>query len=96
MSGQRPEAFRVLEELHRRSATEWVSEVYFAWVHIGLREPQKALDWLERAIDQRNPHVLWIRVSQLYDPLRGEPRFPELVARLNLPELFKTARPGQG
>ena len=56
-----------------------------SWVHIGLRENQAALDLIEKAYDEHDPVLLWLRVSSNFDPLRGEPRYEQMVARLNLP-----------
>ena len=83
-AGRTGDARRILEELERRSVREWVSEVYFAWVHLGLGEIDKALDRMERACDEGNPHVLFFRVAPAWDPLRSEARYWQLLERLNL------------
>jgi TolB-like protein len=82
---QNDKACQILAELERRAEREWVSEVYFAWIHLGLNDTGRALDWLERACEERNPHALWLRVAPCYDRLRSETRFHRLVTRLNLP-----------
>jgi serine/threonine-protein kinase len=54
-------------------------------VYTGLGDTQKALDWLERAYDERGILVAWLKTWPLYDPLRNEPRFKELLARMKYP-----------
>jgi len=51
-----------------------------------LGDKARALDWLERACDARDPNVPYIRCFPLFDPLRSEPRFQAVVRRLNLPD----------
>jgi TolB-like protein len=44
-----------------------------------------ALDWLEKACDDRDPNMPYISCEPLFDPLRSEPRFQALLRRMNLP-----------
>lgn len=94
--GRREEARQVHAELERRAQNQWVSEVYFAWPYIGMGELDQAFDWLDRACDRRNPHVLWLRVAAAYDPLRRAPRYPDLLARLGLPAAAEPKLPDTG
>ncbi len=50
---------------------------------VGDRE--RALDWLERAMNDRDPNVPYINCSPWWDPWRSEPRFKDVLRRLNLP-----------
>ena len=84
LAGRQAEAREALAELERRAASQAVSPASFAWVYIGLGDKQSALDWLEKALAQHHPSVLWLRCSPPFDPLRSEPRFEQLLARLNL------------
>jgi DNA-binding winged helix-turn-helix (wHTH) protein/tetratricopeptide (TPR) repeat protein len=47
-----------------------------------IGEPEHALDWLERAFDQKDVRLLFLRVNPQFDALRGLPRFEKLVARV--------------
>ena len=44
----------------------------------------RALDWFERAYQQRDGALVWIKVHPRMDGLRAEPRFRELLSRLRL------------
>jgi len=46
----------------------------------------RALDWLERAYEQRDPNLPYANCFPLYDPLRAEPRFQELLRKMGLPQ----------
>jgi len=42
--------------------------------------------WLERAYDEQDPALFWLKVAPIYDPLRSEPRFQALMRKLNFTE----------
>jgi hypothetical protein len=53
--------------------------VEHAIVQIALGDNVKALDWTERAIEERRGWAAYLRVHPIVDPLRAEPRFDALV-----------------
>jgi TolB-like protein/DNA-binding SARP family transcriptional activator/Tfp pilus assembly protein PilF len=55
-----------------------------AKVHVALGEPGEALDWLERALDERSHSMVFLEVDPQLAPLRSEPRFRQLVRRVGL------------
>jgi len=50
-------------------------------------EHDRALDWLERGFEIRNPNMPGIGFSPVFDSLRDDPRFQDLLRRMNLPIL---------
>jgi len=84
--GQREEALKVVAGLREESARRYVQSFAFALVHIGLGEKEKAFEWLEKEIDDRGQPASFFSVTPELDELRGEPRFKEMLKRLNLPE----------
>ena len=58
--------------------------IVIAQVYAGLGEKQEALIWLEKAYAQHSDELVTLKVNPAYDPLRGEPRFQELLRRLRL------------
>ncbi len=80
--GREPQARAALDELTRRSA--YVSPVRVAQVHLGLGDRADALEWLERAVDERATDVVWFGVHPIYDSLRNERRFDDLLERIGL------------
>jgi serine/threonine-protein kinase len=81
----RPEQARdVLRQLSELSATTYVSPYHIAYVHTGLGEHDRAMDWLEKAHAERAGAVYGIKGSFLFAPLRSHPRFVALLAQMNL------------
>ena len=62
----------------------YVSPVAFAIVHIGLNNVDQALDWAERAYDERRGWLAYLKVNPMLDPLRGAPRFEALLRKMKL------------
>ncbi len=85
-SGERQEAEKVLSRLLEQSKKQYVSPFYVAIVYAGLRENEKALDWLEKAYQDRSNALIFLKVDPELDGLRANPRFQTLLHRLALPE----------
>ena len=64
--------------------TEYVAPLHIADVYAGLDDHDRALDWLEASFEDRNSYLPSIALEPFYDPLRDEPRFKALVARMRL------------
>ena len=73
-----------LRQLEERARETYVSPYHLAYVYTGLGEPDRAMDLLERAFEQRAGAIYGIKGSFLFEPLRAHPRFQALLARLNL------------
>jgi len=82
-SGRKDEANKILLDLESRSRTPYVSRYAIAQIYLGLGEQQKALDSLERAYDQRDPLMVFLKVEPKWKELQSEPRFVELLKRMN-------------
>jgi TolB-like protein/tetratricopeptide (TPR) repeat protein len=83
-AGNRDEALAQLRDLEQRAAAGYVSPVAFATLYIGLGDIERALDWTERARDERRGWVAYLRVNPIFDPLRESPRFHALLEKMRL------------
>jgi serine/threonine-protein kinase len=79
-AGNRNEALKLLEQLQKQSRKRVVTAVNFAWVYIALGEKDEAMNWLEKAYDDGS--LYGIKLDPFLDPLRDEPRFNQLLARV--------------
>jgi TolB-like protein/Flp pilus assembly protein TadD len=83
-AGRRKEALRLLDELKRRQQTSYVAAAPFVNAYLGLGDNEQALAWLERAYQEQSNMLQLIKVHPYFDPLRGDPRFVDLVHRVGL------------
>ena len=83
-AGRRREALRLVDELKRRQQTSYVPAAPFVNAYLGLGDNEQALAWLERAYQEQSNIMQLIKVHPFFDPLRGDPRFVDLVHRVGL------------
>lgn len=84
VAGRQGEARAILADLEARAARGYVEASNFAFVHTGLGEKAQALEWLAKACDERSRFVVFFTTWPIYDSLRGEPGWGELVERVGL------------
>lgn len=82
-SGRKQDAERVLKEMKAESKRRYVSGFFVAWVCVGLGRKEEAIQWLERAEQQNDYQLSWISAEPVFDPLRSDPRFADLVRRVD-------------
>ena len=83
-AGRRSDALRILAELKRRKQHGYVAAASFVIVYLGLGENEQAFAWLEEAYKERSNMLQFVKVHPLFDPLRGDPRFADLLHRVGL------------
>jgi DNA-binding winged helix-turn-helix (wHTH) protein/TolB-like protein len=72
-------------EMNRIAEQEYVPPFWFAVVYASLGDKQKALDWLDRAYREHDAYMVFLKASPWLDPLHREPRFQQLVRKMNFP-----------
>lgn len=85
LSGNRKRAQELLAELKQLSKKRYVSSYDMAVIYSGLREPDQAFAWLEKAYQDREGLLVYLKVEPWLDPIRSDRRFAELVRRVGLP-----------
>ena len=73
----------MLDQLQERSKQSYVSASGIALIYVGLGRKDEAFDWLERGYQAQVP-LLPLKVNHMWDPLRDDPRFHDLLRRMNL------------
>lgn len=86
VAGRRAEALKILDQQQRlaRQPGRYVSPYNFAIIYTGLGDKDQAFEWLAKCIEQRTRLVFRLKVQPMFDPLRSDPRYPELLRRMNL------------
>jgi adenylate cyclase len=86
MAGQHDKALEILESLQDRGKGQYVLPYAFAPLYVGLGEKDKAIEALWRDYDERagSHELLWLKVFPVFDPLRSDPRFDELLRKIGV------------
>lgn len=85
VAGNKAEASRILNELIELSKKVYVSPFYVSIIYLGLGENEKAMDWLEKAYDDRSNAIIFLKVDPDFDALRTNPRLQTMLRKLALP-----------
>jgi TolB-like protein len=84
-AGERAKALGVLRELEAGSRRRYVSPYQIAMAQLGLGDTARTFEWLERGYAVRDPYLTINLFEPLWDPVRSDPRFEQLLGRLGLP-----------
>ena len=83
-AGRRPDALRLLAELHQRQKVGYVPSGAFVNAYLGLGETDQAFACLERAFQEQSNILQFLKVHPYFDPIRSDPRFADLLRRTGL------------
>ena len=83
-AGRTAEARRAIQELEHLREREPVQARVLAWSYAGVRDTAQTLAWLEKAYAEHSGELPALKVSPVYDFLRGNPRFQRLLERVGL------------
>jgi tetratricopeptide (TPR) repeat protein len=83
--GMQPEAEKVLDDLSVVSGQQYVPPFHVALIYASLGKKDAALNWLEKAVDDRSFAVGLLKVEPMVDNLRDDPRFQKIIADMKFP-----------
>ncbi len=89
VAGNRKEAEKRLEKLRKFSKEKYVPPFGAAFIYMGLGDKDQAFEWLEKAYAERSGWLIWINADPLFDSIRSDPRFADLLRRMRLPSSSK-------
>jgi TolB-like protein/Flp pilus assembly protein TadD len=85
-AGRKGDALQIVEELKERYQKQQAGGLDLARVFTGLNDKDQAFVWLEKEFQSRNQKMpIWFGIG-IFDPLRDDPRYGDLLKRMNLPE----------
>jgi serine/threonine protein kinase/tetratricopeptide (TPR) repeat protein len=79
------DAQQILDDLTKLAQHKYVAPQFFAGIHIGLGENDRALEYLEKSCAEHCHWLIYLHIDPGMDSLRGNPRFQELLRRVGLP-----------
>jgi serine/threonine protein kinase/Tfp pilus assembly protein PilF len=86
-AGNRDRATALLHELTTRASQGYVPAMWIALIHLGLSDLDGLFGWLDRAFEERDGSLILITGAVEFDPVRDDPRFRSLLARMGLGHL---------
>jgi len=85
-AGDQKEARRILAKLRTLHERGLVPSGSIGILYGALGELNEAFAWLEKAYEERDPQLTYLKVGRRFEPLRHDARFQQLVHRIGLPE----------
>jgi serine/threonine protein kinase/Tfp pilus assembly protein PilF len=89
-AGRTKEAFQVVDDLTTLAKQKYVAPYFFAGIHIGLGENDRAIEYLEKSYEEHSHWLIYLHMDPSMDGLRDNPRFQDLLRRVGLPALSAT------
>jgi pentatricopeptide repeat protein len=83
-AGRHSDAMRLLAELKRRRKAGYIPAGAFVNAYLGLGDNEQAFYWLEQAYKEQSNILQFLKMHPYFDPIRGDPRFADLVRRVGL------------
>jgi len=84
-AGRTEAALSVRDELLARLERGYVTIKPFVCLYAGLGDRDRAFEWIEKAFEEHDPLLFWLRSVPYFEPLRADPRFEEMAGRIGLP-----------
>jgi serine/threonine protein kinase/tetratricopeptide (TPR) repeat protein len=84
-AGSPKDARQILDDLTKLGQDKYVAPHFFAGIHIGLGEDERALAYLEKSYAEHCHWLIYLHIDPSMDRLRGDPRFQDLLRRVGLP-----------
>jgi len=79
------DALEILENLLKLAKEKYVAPYFLAGIHVGIGENDHALEYLQRAYEEKSHWLLYLHMDPGMDTLRDDPRFQDLIRRVALP-----------
>jgi eukaryotic-like serine/threonine-protein kinase len=86
-AGRTKEALQILDDLTNLAKQKYVAPYFFAGIHIGLGDNDRAIEYLERSYEEHSHWLIYLHIDPSMDGLRDNPRFQDLLRRVGLPAL---------
>jgi TolB-like protein len=84
-AGRREQAIQILNDLTNLAKQKYVAPYFFAGIHIGLGEDDRAVEYLEKSYQEHSHWLIYLHIDPSMDGLRPNRRFQDLSRRIGLP-----------
>ena len=84
VTGKRKEALALYNKLKEISTRKFVPTSYFVFIEIYLGNKDKAFALLQKAVEEKDPYMINLKVEPKFDPMRSDPRFANILREVHL------------
>lgn len=84
LAGRTEEARSILRELKENGEGRYLASPMIARIYLGLGEKDKAFEWLRKGVDERSYWIVFLKMDPVYDSIRSDPQFQQLLKRTGL------------
>ncbi len=84
-AGRKEKAIEILDDLAKLAKQKYVAPYFFAGIHVGLGENDRAMECLEKSYEEHSHWLIYLHMDPALDALRSMTRFQELLQRVGLP-----------
>jgi len=84
-AGRTAEARQILSDLTELAKQRYVAPYFFAGIHIGLGENDRAIDYLQKCDEEHSHWLIYLHLDPSMDDLRDHPAFQDMLRRVGLP-----------
>jgi TolB-like protein/DNA-binding winged helix-turn-helix (wHTH) protein/Tfp pilus assembly protein PilF len=84
VNGERQQTLGLLDEIKRNPRQQYVSPFHVAMLYAGLGDKENALAWLEKAYEEHDEWMVYLKIYPEFASLRSDPRFQDLERRVGL------------
>jgi hypothetical protein len=84
VSGKTDDALNMLELVEEMSASQYVAPYWRGVLSMGLEKKEQVLNWLEKAFEEHDGSMVFLKVDPVFDGLHSEPKFKALLKKMNL------------
>jgi len=83
-AGDKEKALLLLDELNAAAAQAYVAPISWVMGYLGMGDVEHAFEWLEKAAEARDPLLCYLKVGPIYDAIRDDIRYADLLYRIGL------------
>jgi TolB-like protein/tetratricopeptide (TPR) repeat protein len=85
MSGQYEKILQLRDELEKKSRETFIASSVFAMLAITMGDPEQAFNWLDKAYEEHDSGLVFLKTNPIYMPIRSDPRFQAFLRRMKFP-----------
>ena len=90
-AGRTEQARQILDDLTKLAKQKYVAPYFFAGIHVGLGESERAIEYLQKCYEEHSHWLIYLHLDPSMDGLRDKPGFQDLLRQLGLPPLASAA-----